>query len=157
MGCCGIFILSDRRDNNNSKIVQFNLLSCGSSRHDLIKMDLFRLCIPYVMHTPVTEHVSYYIVNYYVKLWHVRRGGGGANIMHPLSWGTQTGKYPKNFNGVASCQFFNYGITGGAGGGGVGVGSITYSWEITKNVPLITTETALKNVKWLTLQFHKRR
>ena len=83
-------------------------------------------------------------------------GGGGANIMHPLSWGTQTGKYPKNFNGVASCEFFNYGITGGAGGGGGGWQHNVFVGNY-KNFPLMSTETALKNVKWLTLQFHKRR
>ena len=64
--------------------------------------DLFRLCPTppppppkYVKHPADTEHVPF-ISKHCVKIWHVRRGGGGAINMHPLRWGTN-GKNPKNF------------------------------------------------------------
>ena len=50
--------------------------------------DIFRLCPPpppqYVMHPPVTEQVS---LNGKSLCENMARASGGANIMHPLSWG----------------------------------------------------------------------
>ena len=54
--------------------------------------DLFRLCPQYVMLPPL-QSTCLYIVNHNVKIWHVHLGG--ANNMHPLSWGgAQTEKIP---------------------------------------------------------------
>ena len=47
-------------------------------------MDIFSLCPQYVMR-PQSQSTCYYIVNLYVKLWHVRLVG--AINMHLLSWG----------------------------------------------------------------------
>ena len=53
-------------------------------------LDLFRLCPPPPPSTICSTQIQstcHYMVNHYVKIWHVRRGEGGANNMHPLSWG----------------------------------------------------------------------
>ena len=62
-------------------------------------IDLFRLCPPPPPPHPVRyappqlQSTCHYIVNHYVKIWHVRLGG--ANNMRPLSWGGGTnGKDP---------------------------------------------------------------
>ena len=69
---------------------------------------IFSVCPPpppppqYVM-LPQLQSTCHYIVKYYVKIWHVRLGGGGggsANIMHPLSLGAQTEKIRKNQEGI---------------------------------------------------------
>ena len=56
---------------------------------------IFSVCAPpppqYVMR-PQLQSTCHYIVNYYVKLLHVRLGG--ANNMRPLSWAGTNGKDP---------------------------------------------------------------
>ena len=56
--------------------------------------DLFRLCPPSTLCSPQLQSTCHYIVNYYVKILHVRLGV--ANNMRPLSWGggAQTEKIP---------------------------------------------------------------
>ena len=57
---------------------------------------MFSVCAPqYVMRPPVTQHVPLHS-NHYVKIWHVRLGGGVANNMRSLSCGAQTEKIQKN-------------------------------------------------------------
>ena len=53
---------------------------------EFINLDLFRLCPQYVFRPPPPlQSTCHYIVNYCVKILHVRRGG--ADNMRPLSWG----------------------------------------------------------------------
>ena len=49
--------------------------------------DLFRLCPHLYVMRPQLQSTCHYIVNHYVKIWHMLRG---AINMRPLSGGTQT-------------------------------------------------------------------
>ena len=49
---------------------------------------------------PQLQSTCHYMVNFYVKIWHVRLGG--ANNMHPLSWGGGGGTNGKDPTGVRS-------------------------------------------------------
>ena len=49
-------------------------------------LDIFRLCPQNVIFPPIAEHVSLH-GTYLCKNMARASGGGGANIMHPLSWG----------------------------------------------------------------------
>ena len=63
------------------------------------KLDLFRLCPPpSTLCSTQLQSTCHYIVNHHVKIWHVRLGG--ANNMHPLSWGGggTNGKDPRNYS-----------------------------------------------------------
>ena len=48
---------------------------------------IFSVCAPppSTLCAPQLQSTCHYIVNHYVKIWHVRLGG--ANNMRPLSWG----------------------------------------------------------------------
>ena len=48
---------------------------------------------PSTLCAPQLQSTCHYIVNYYVKILHVRLGG--ANNMRPLSWGGTNGKDPE--------------------------------------------------------------
>ena len=72
-----------------------------------ISLRIFSICAPptqYVMR-PQLQITCHYIVNHYVKIWHVRRGGGGMN-MRPLSWGHKRKRYQ-----LASFHYAKLGTT----------------------------------------------
>ena len=49
---------------------------------------IFSVCAPqYVMRPPVTEHVPLHSKSLCKNIARASGGGGGANNMHPLSWG----------------------------------------------------------------------
>ena len=54
---------------------------------------IFSVCAPGTLCNPQLQSTRHCIVNHYVKIWHVRAGGGGgANNMRPLNWWPQTEK-----------------------------------------------------------------
>ena len=65
-----------------------------SSKLRLIKkLGSFSFVLP-VFYAPLVTQPCHYIVNHYVKIWHMRLGD--ANNRHPLSWGgAQTEKIQK--------------------------------------------------------------
>ena len=54
--------------------------------------DLFRLCTLSTLCAPQLQSTCNYIVNHYVKIWHVCLGF--AINMRPLSWGVTNGTDP---------------------------------------------------------------
>ena len=72
--------------------------------------DLFRLYIPppppqYVV-LPQLQSTCHYMLNHYVKIWHVLLGG--ANNMHPLRWGGGGGAKMENIPNFCNRKIFRH-------------------------------------------------
>ena len=79
-------------------IIILIIFYAGSKHIDsflIFKTGIFSVCAPppSTLCSPQLQSTCHYIVNHHVKIWHVLLGG--ANNMHPLSWGGTNGKDPK--------------------------------------------------------------
>ena len=74
---CGLIDIQTRKHNQ----VRYRFFLDVESNIFLI----FSVCAPQYVMLPPLQSTCHYIKNHHVKKWHVRLGG--ANNMHPLSWG----------------------------------------------------------------------
>ena len=81
----GALLLDVREPNQLASLIAISLALFVKTWLTIFR--IFSVCAPppqYVMH-PQLQSTGHYIINHYIKIWHVRLRV--ANNIHPLSWG----------------------------------------------------------------------